>query len=213
MRRGVLLAVLLGLSLPPVARTQQVVDRIVARVDHDVITQSDLNELGRFQKLVDGKQQPSADRLRERVEQWIVNREASLSGFRAPDAKAADKAFTNLQKRIGTPAEFEKKLKEVGLTASQVKQMLERQIFLSRYLDYKFRPEVQVNERQIEEYYRKTLVPELKRAGQNLPPLASVADKIREVLVERGINQRATEWLDEMRARWKVEKIGGDSSP
>lgn len=213
MRSSVLLVALLSLSLAPASRAQQMVDRIVASVNHDVITQSDLDELGRFQKLMDGKQQTAIERLHELVEQWMVDREASYSGFHAPDTKEVDRAFDDLRKRIGSPAALEKKLKELGLTESQVKRLLRKQIFLSRYLDYKFRPEVQVTEGEVEEYYRQTLVPELKRTGQKVPPLASVAGKIREVLVERGINRRTALWLDQMRARWKVEMIGGKPSP
>lgn len=207
-----LLIVLLSLSLVPAVRAQQVVDRIVARVNSDVITESDLNELGRFQKLVDGKEQTASERLRELVEQWMVSHEASFSGFQPPSSEEGAKALANLQKRIGSRAAFERKLNEVGLTEEQVKHMLERQIFLSRFLDYRFRPEVQVTEREIEQYYSQTLAPELKRAGRPVPPLESVADKIRELLVEKGISQRAAAWLEETRARWKVEMIGGKLS-
>lgn len=207
--RKTILIVLLGLALAPAARAQQVIDRIVARVENDVITESDLNELGRYQKLVDGKEQPEAKRLQELVEQWVVNREATFSGVRKPTEKQLTKAYDQLQKRFGKPATFEKRLRDLGLTEKQVRHMLERQIFLSRFLAYKFRPEVQVSERQIEEYYRTTLVPELKRAGQSVPPLESVADQIRRVLVERDIDRKAAKWLDEMRTRWKVVMIGG----
>jgi hypothetical protein len=210
--RKTLVIVLLGLALAPAARAQQVIDRIVARIENDVITESDLNELGRYQKLVDGKEQPEAKRLQELVEQWVVNHEATFSAIRKPTEKELKEAYDQLQKRFGTPAIFEKRLDDLGLTEKQVRDMLERQIFLSRFLEYKFRPEVQVSERQIEEYYRNTLVPELKRTGQSVPPLESVADKIRQVLIERGIDQRAAKWLDEMRTRWKVVMIGGKPS-
>jgi hypothetical protein len=212
MRAGILIA-LLALSLPVAARAQQVVDRIVARVDSDVITQSEIDELGRFQQLMDGKQQSAEDRLRELVEQWMVNREASFSGYHPPKPEDVQKAYASLQKRFPSPETFAQKLKALGLTPDDVRKMIERQIVLSGYLDYKFRPEVQVNEKDIEDYYRNTLVPELKRKGQPVPPLESVADRIRELLVERGISRLSAEWLDQMRERWKVEKIGGPQSP
>jgi peptidyl-prolyl cis-trans isomerase SurA len=209
MRRGWIVAAM-ALWLAPAAAGQQLVDRIVARVGDDVITQSELSELGRYQQLVDGKEQPTGERLRELVEQWIVSREASLSGFSAPGKQDVEKTYADLEKRFGTAEAFRKRLQELGLSESEVRHLLARQLFLSRYLDYKFRPEVQVAERQIEEYYRKTLVPELQRAGQRVPTLESVADQVREVLMEQGINRRAAQWLDEMRARWKVEMVGGD---
>jgi len=208
MRNGLVVA-LLTVWLVPGLAAQQVVDRIVAQVGDTVITQSEMNELGRYQQLIDGKEQPAADRLRELVEQWIVEREAQLSGYAAPGQQDVEKAYQALEKRVGTAEAFQKRLKELGLSEREVRRLVERQLLLARYLDYKFRPEVQVEEQQIEDYYRKTLVPELKRSGERVPTLESVADQVREVLTERGINRRAAQWLDEMRGRWKVEMVGG----
>ena len=212
MRERILIA-FLALSLPVAAAAQQVVDRIVARVDSEVITQSEVDELGHFQQLVDGKQQSAEERLTELVEQWMINREASFSGFHAPRAAAVQKAYASLEKRFGTPEAFARQLKAVGLSQDEVRKMLGRQLFLSGYLDYKFRPEVQVNEKDIEDYYQKTLVPELKSKGQPLPPLDSVADQVRELLIERGVSRLSAEWLNQMQERWKVERIGGPESP
>lgn len=212
MRTGILIAVL-ALSLAPAARAQQVVDRIVARVDKDVITQSEVAELGRFQKLVDGKEQPAAERLRELVEQWMVRHEASFSGYEAPTTAQIAKSYATLEKRFGSAEAFAQRLKAAGLTEGEVRSMLARQLFLSGYLDYKFRPEVQVDEKDVEEYYRKTLVPELRRAGDKIPPLEKVADQVREVLIERGISRLSAQWLEQMRARWKVQKIGRVPTP
>jgi peptidyl-prolyl cis-trans isomerase SurA len=212
MRRRILIAVL-ALSLPSAAAGQQVVDRIVARVDTDVITQSELDELGNFQRLVSGKEQTADERLRELVEQWMVGREASYSGYHPPAAAEVDKAYASLERRFASPQAFALKMKELGLTKDDARKMLERQMLLSGYLDYKFRPQVQVTETDIEEYYRKTLVPELKREGQPVPSLENVSDRIREVLIERGISRLSAEWLDQMQERWKVEKIGGPATP
>ncbi|HVB33184.1 MAG TPA: hypothetical protein VNJ52_02240 [Patescibacteria group bacterium] len=203
---------LVALWLAPTAAAQQVVDRIVARIGDGVITESQIAELGRFQQLVDGKQQSAAQRMHELAEQWIVNHEASLSGFQAPSARDVQRAFARLEKRFGSAAAFEKRLKRAGLTDSEARQLLDREIFLSRYLDYKFRPEVQVDEREIEDYYRKTLAPELRKAGHSVPPIESVADQVRNVLIERGISERAGRWLDQMRQRWRVEPVESASN-
>ncbi len=211
MRRLAQAAMVIGLAaaLAGTARAQQVVDRIVARVGRDIITLSDIQELGRYQQLVQGKEQTQAERLRELIEQWVVQRDAMLSGFRAPAKADVDKALAGLEKRFGSPQAFGARLKELGLSEGDARRMVERQLFLSRYLDFRFRAEVQVTESEIEDYYRNTLVPELKREGQAAPPLESVADRIREVLIERGISQRAAKWLDELRTRWNVQTIGG----
>jgi parvulin-like peptidyl-prolyl isomerase len=203
---------LASLWLAPAAAAQQVVDRVVARIGDNVITASQVAQLGSFQLLVDGKRQTPAERLHELAEQWIVKREAALSGFPPPTAPEVKSAYLALEKRFGSAGALEKRLKALGLSDSDARQLLAREMFLGRYLDYKFRPEVQVDERQIEEYYRETLVPELKKAGQSAPPIAAVAGEVRQVLVERGVSQLAGRWLDQMQAQWKVDTVQGLNS-
>ena len=83
--------------------------------------------------------------------------------------------------------------------------MLEEQLYLSRFLDYRFRPAAQVTDAQVETYYRDEFSTQLKERGQQAPPLDSVEDTIREVLIQRAINERATQWLDDTRERLKIE--------
>jgi peptidyl-prolyl cis-trans isomerase SurA len=206
-------ALVLGLlpAVAPAAAAQQVVDRVVARIGSDIITHSDLAELGRFQQLMDGKVRSSSDRLKELAEQWIVAHEASLSGFTKPTAKDVDKATADLSARFGSAQAFQNRLKQLALSEDDVRQMLGRQLFLTRYLDYRFRPEVQVGEEQVEAYYQKTLVPQLQQKGQSVPPLDRVEDQVRELLVQQDINRRAVQWLDRMEERWKVERVEGNA--
>jgi len=41
--------------------------------------------------------------------------------------------------------------------------------------------------------------------ANNLPPLDEVSDRIREVLIQRGINERANTWFEETKSRLQVE--------
>jgi peptidyl-prolyl cis-trans isomerase SurA len=207
---GILIA---ALWLGPAASAQQVVDRVVARIGDSIITQSQIAELGRFQQLVDGKEQSATQRLHELAEQWIVKRDATLNGFQAPSEQDVERSFADLEKRFGSAAVFDKRLHGAGLTDAEARQLLDREIFLSRYLDYKFRPEVLVDEQDIEEYYQKTLVPELKKAGRAAPPIESIADQVREVLIERGVSERAEHWLDQMQQQWKVDPVESARNP
>lgn len=199
--------------LAPAAHSQQVIDRIVAQIGGSVITQSQIVELGRFQKLMDGKEQTASQRLHELAQQWIVSHDAALSGFRAPSAKDVQSAMAGLEKRFGSAATFQKHLKSVGLSESDARRLLDRELFLNRYLEYKFRPEVRIDEQQIQKYYRSTLVPKLKQTGQVVPPITSVADQVREVLTEQAVSQRAAHWLDQMQERWKINPVGSTSDP
>jgi hypothetical protein len=88
-----------------------------------------------------------------------------------------------------------------------VRRQLELQIYLSRFLDYKFRPAAQVNETEIEEYYKGEFTKQAQARGEAVPPLEDVHADIRRLLTEKIINERAGKWLDDTRTRLRVDII------
>ena len=184
---------------------QQVVDRIVAHVEDDIITLSEVRELGGYQQLVQGRAESDDRLLAELIDQWIVNTEATAARFPRPMGAEVNRETGRVEKQFASPEAYHERLRELGLSVAAVRRLVERQLYLARYLDYKFRPAVQVDSAAMEKYYREELVPALKARGQALPALESVQDQIRELLIEREISQRAARWLDETRSRIKIE--------
>ena len=74
--------------------------------------------------------------------------------------------------------------------------MLRQQLYLSRFIDYRFRPAAQVSDEQVAAYYSDDFSPQLKARNEPVPPLDDVEDTIREVLIQRAINERAAKWLE-----------------
>src|SRR5215467_10967018 len=77
--RPVSMTVLLWLLASPWLCAQEVIDRIVARVENDVILLSDVRLLARYQLLVDGKSESDAEILDRLIDQWIVRTEATVA--------------------------------------------------------------------------------------------------------------------------------------
>ena len=92
-----------------------------------------------------------------------------------------------------------------GLSEAAVRRMVAQQLYLARFLDYRFRPAAQVTDDQIEAYYRNEFSPQLKERNEAIPPLASVQDTIREVLIQREIDDRSQKWLDDARGRLHID--------
>lgn len=205
------IAVLLGAAALS-ASADEVVDRIVARIESDIITLGEVRELAAFQQLAGRTSAPSEDELlRELIEQWIVANDASAARFPQPGPADVDRQIDALQKRMGTPEVFAARLAELNLTTKALRRLVERKIYLELYLDYKFRPTVQIDQAAIESYYRDTLVPDLQARQQTLPPLETVSDLIRELLVQKEISRRAAEWLAQTRAQIQVELLDGQA--
>jgi hypothetical protein len=190
----------------------RVVDRIVARIEGDIILESQVRELGAFQKLVEGRSEPDDRLLQELIEQWVVETEATESRFPEPAQSEVDREMVRLAGQFESPAAYVAKLHEVNLTVPEVRRLLARQIFVERYLDYRFRPTVQVEPGDIESYYQKELLPELAQKNQPAPSLAEVEEKIRELLTQREISVSAGKWLDETKSGLKIE-LAPDATP
>jgi hypothetical protein len=186
-------------------QSARVVDRIVARVEDDIILQSQVRELGAFQQLIENHADSDDKLLDELIEQWVVETEASASHFPQPAQSEVDRELTRLRESFANHEKYTSRLSELGISANQVREMLTRQIFVERYIDYKFRPSVQVESPEIDAYYKNELLPELAKKNQPAPQRAAVEEQIREVLIQRGISNQTLKWLDDTKSRLKIE--------
>jgi hypothetical protein len=213
MRGAILILVLLlsvarapeafGRSAP--RQSARVVDRIVARIEGDIILQSQVRELGAFQLLVEGHADGDDKLLDKLIEQWVVETEATASHFPQPAQSEVDRELTRLRESYGNPAKYAARLNDLGLSPAQIREMLSLQIYVERYVDYKFRPSAQVEPAEIDTYYKNELLPELAKKNQPAPGRAAVEEQIRELLIQRAISDLTLKWLDDTKSRLKIE--------
>lgn len=198
-----------SLSAPPPATTggAQTIDGIAARIEDDVLTESEVRELGAFQQVVEGKAKSRDERIRELAEQWIVRGEAKTAKFAHPSEADIDHAYAKLVEQFPSEADFTARCAAAGLTNSALRRILADQLFLSRFLDYRFRPAIQIDEKQVQAYYEDEFASVLRKRGQPVPPLDDVDEEIREVLIQRAIDDRASKWLAEARGRLKIDIV------
>jgi parvulin-like peptidyl-prolyl isomerase len=186
---------------------QEVVDRIVARIENDIILLSNVQELARYQQLVEGKVESDAQILDRLIDQWIVRSEADTAQFPRPSEVDVAAGVERVQKSFTTLAEYETRKKQVGLTDAEIKNMVAAQLYLGNYLDSRFRPSVKVESKDVEDFYEKAVVPRAQARGQAPPSLDTARDYIHEALVQRGINEQTDRWLSESRGRLHVDKF------
>jgi hypothetical protein len=185
----------------------QTVDGIAARIEDDVLTESEVRELAAFQKLVDGRSKSRVEVIQELADQWTMRGEATAAQYPSPSKEDVDRAYEQFGKQFASPEEFAKRTTEAGLTESAIRRILEQQLYLSRFIDIRFRPAAQVDEKQVTAYYNEEFAAKLKARGEAVPALEDVEDTIREVLIQRAINDRATKWLEETRARLRIDIV------
>jgi hypothetical protein len=189
------------------SRPQIVVDRIVARIEGEVLLLSDLRELAQFQQLLGDKPEPESKRLDELIDQWIIEHEAEAALFSQPSDADVSAEVQQLQKDLGDAHAFQARLAELQLSPIAVRRQVKRELFFTRYLEYKFRPAAQVDAAAEQKYYDTEFAPQMTARGEKVPPLDSVRAQIHELLVQKDISTRADEWLTESRKRLKIEIV------
>lgn len=183
------------------------IDGVAARIEDDIITESEVRELGAFQQLVDAKSESRMEILRELGDQWMIRNEATTAKYAQPSSTDVDRSYAEFVKQFPSAEDFKQRCAEAGLSEAAVRRMVQQQLYLARFIDYRFRPAAQVTDQQVADYYRNEFVPQLKARHADIPPLDDVDDTIREVLIQRAIYDRANKFLDENRGRLKIDIV------
>jgi hypothetical protein len=192
---------------------QELIDRVVARIENDVILLSDIRLLSHYQLLVEGKTESDSEILERLIDQWIVRNEANVARTPWPSGPDIDRAMQRLIQGFSSQQDFEARRKLAGLTEADVRRITADQLFLNSYLDSRFRPTVQISEQAIQDFYKNSLLPRAQARGATPPAFDTAHDFIQEALVQRGINEQADKWLKESHARLRVSKMLEEGHP
>ena len=207
-----LFAVLVAMAAGGFLGAQEILDRIVARMENDIILLSDIQALSRYQQLVDGKSETQGQILDRVIDQWIVRTEADVAHFPHPSDADIDSSLSRLQKSFASAEEYEARKKQSGLEDSEIRRIVGSQLYLSNYLDSRFRPSAQIESKAIEEFYQTAVLPVAKSRGEEPPSLEAARDSIQEALIQQKINEQADRWLKESRVRLHIEKLLGEGA-
>jgi parvulin-like peptidyl-prolyl isomerase len=189
------------------AHSQEVVDRIVARVEGDVILLSEVRALRDYQQLVDGKSESDAQILDRLIDQWIVRNEAETARFPRPTDTEIARGMERVESAFASPQEYAQRRKQCGLTEADVRSMVASQLYLTNYLDSRFRSSVQIEPAQVEEFYRTSVLPRAKARKQTPPTLEASREYIQQALTQQQINEETERWLKESHSHLHVEKL------
>jgi SurA-like N-terminal domain len=191
----------------------ETLDRVVASVDYQAITQRDVEIEYRFEQFLNGKQPlenpdvKAREEIRNRlIEQALLADEAGHSVLPAITPTALKGDLAEIQKKFDTPEAFRSALAATGLDLNQVLDRLRARETIMDFADKRLRPQAWVEPTEVEEYYKETFVPAFKQHNPGpAPALADVEGKIREILTEEKINKLLSEWISDMKTNHRVE--------
>jgi hypothetical protein len=196
----------------PEASAQKVVDQILALVNDDIVTRTDLLwSIALDPKAPSPAGPVSSDLLKQKLEVMIDQRLVAQEASRVPSAELTqeevDKKRAELIRTFKSEAEFRQRVESVGLTPDRIDDLIRERILIDQFVDFRFRSFVLVTEPEILKYYDETLVPRIRAAGQVPPPLAKVSDDISALLKQEKINQEIDRWLNTVRQRADIVQL------
>jgi hypothetical protein len=197
-----------------VSTAAETLDRVVASIGHQAITASDVEQEYRFESFLDAQwppPPPTAAQLaeaRDRLTDQIVLTLEENPGLadRAESEKSAALRLDALRKQYVHPEDYERAVKDLGMSESELAARLAQEELILRLIDQRLRPAATPGDDAIADYYRSTFLPEFqkKNGGAAAPPLSEVADQIREILTQKRINALLDQWIEELKPTTNV---------
>jgi peptidyl-prolyl cis-trans isomerase SurA len=211
--RRALLAVMVVLAASGLCSAAEVIDRIVATVNRHAILQSEWDEAVGVECLLNGhplNEVTLGDRrqtLERLIDQELIAEQMRASSFVPAAAEEIVSRVRELRQTVPawkTDDSWRAALASYGLTEEDVEERTALQVNVSRYLDLRFRPEIHIDRRAMENYYREHLLPQLRGAGWPEMPFERVAPKIEQLLIEQRLNELQDLWLRALRMQGDI---------
>jgi hypothetical protein len=206
---------ILGITMGVGTRTAaaEVVDRVVASVDNLAITQNEVEMQYRLERFLDGQPLEKAsasvlEGVRDRlINQFLMEQEVEAEGGDLPDfSTQAEKVWEEVRGKYASEKAFQTALVKVGMSRQEILRRLQAQERALHLIDGRLRPAAWVDLSEIESYYTETFVSEYERRQTSKPPpLEEVESQIREILIQKKINELLPDWMEELRTGRRVK--------
>ena len=206
MKRFILLLALLFIGLTPAWAQKQLVDRVIAVINDEAITQSELDvylrplyeDLKKQYQGDDFMQKFNEMRLKllnQMIEDRLVSQEAKTRGVTVDDSEI-DEMVREVKSRFSSENEFEKTLSIQGQTLEGLRTLYRQQISIRKLHDMEIRGQVVVSPKEIEDYYQNR---KSEFAEEEKIKIRSITIRKNQDAVDKGIRDEA--------AKQKIESL------
>ena len=188
--------------VPGALARAETIDRLAATVGRQVITDSQVVEAIRVAAFLDGKAADWSAENRTRtlnrlVDQALIKREIEATRFPEGPPDEGTKLLAQLKAAM---KEFDQSLAANRLTEAIVTKHLEWQVEFLRFVEYRFKPGVEVSESDLNEFYA-TQVKEWQAQGKPVPTLEEVRPDLERLLTSKYVDQALDRWLGDQRTQ------------
>ncbi len=160
---GLAIALLIA-ACAPLAAQAEIVDQIVAIVNNDAITYSEMRKVlnpiyGQYQKAYQGEElmnkmiKAKNEVLNQLIENKLLAQEAREREIEIP-AKEIDEHIDRIKSRFSSAEEFERVMSAEGMSMDQLRKSVEEQYLIRGLVQRELAPRAVVGPSEIEAYYK-----------------------------------------------------------
>ncbi|MGB6947516.1 MAG: hypothetical protein WBE37_34270 [Bryobacteraceae bacterium] len=182
----------------------EIIDRIVITVENQVITQSQIDEEIRVTAFLNREKldlSPAAKKqaAARLIVQALIKREMDLSRYPLPELSDAGESLQSVKAMYPSATAFNDALQSYEITVDELTRRLWWQLTLLRFIDYRFRPGIQILPADVQAYYRQQVSEWEQKGTKPIPTLEESRDQIEEILTQRRIDQALDQWIKDTR--------------
>lgn len=182
----------------------EIIDRIAISVGNQVITESRVDEEIRITAFLNhekldlsvGERKKAAGRL---IEQALVKRDLDLSRYPLPSPADAEASLKDVKASYAPESLYQQMLREYAISEDALKRRLLWQLTLLRFVDFRFRPGIQIPDADVKNYYDQEVTKWKQQDVEPVPTLEDSRAKIEDILTQQRIDQALDTWLVESR--------------
>ena len=180
-----------------------VIDKIAAIVNEDVITQSEVDAIGKLDLQLSGlPRAPSM--LQERIDFHLALQQLKNQPPVLLTDEEIQSAFDTIRFRYGSEDDLLDFLNSIGMSRDELLLEIRSQLSIRKFIRERFRPFVNITLEDAEDYYEKVYKPAGEMLAKDVPPFAEVFSEIQNLMVESKIQDRIAEWSQELRKTARI---------
>ena len=195
----------------------ELLDRVVAIVNKQLILESDVNQEMRFAEIqpfrIARGGTPYEQAMNRLIDRTLVYQQALEQQLEPVTDEEVDAELEQLKKQLSecqiykcsaTENGWKEFLSQYGITEQEMREHWRQRMTVLHFIEQRFRSGASITDQQISEYYEKTLVPEVKARGGTPPPLEQISSRISEVLLQQQVSAMLQDWLKSLREQGSV---------
>jgi parvulin-like peptidyl-prolyl isomerase len=191
----------------------EVIDGVVATVNRQPILHSEWEEAASFEAFMQQRplsQVTEADRLlalQRLIDRQLLRAQMGDPHYMQPSQERLQQDIAKLRAQVPNASDDEawrKLLASYGLTEDLVKEHLRMEFQVMNFVEVRLRPNVHVQDEDVETYYQHQLLPDLQKTGGKVVPLDEVGPRIRELLTQQRMDELLDAWLHNLRQQAEI---------